>query len=108
MCTWLLWLSKCAMVMTKIECYLPAIYRLNQELLREVCRIDTLYYKNENNQISYTLPHMLIKFFSVDATMYTKSSFSLTCPNVSTTHVTVTGCRQCLPLSVVQLKGKHC
>ena len=77
MCTWLLWLSKCAMVMTKIECYLPAIYRLNQELLREVCRIDTLYYKNENNQISYTLPHMLIKFFSVDATMYTKSSFSL-------------------------------
>ena len=30
------------------------------------------------------------------------------CPNVSTTPVTAMGCRQCLPLSVVQLKGKHC
>ena len=30
------------------------------------------------------------------------------CPNVSTTPNTAMGCRQCLPLSVVQLKGKHC
>ena len=29
-------------------------------------------------------------------------------PNVSTTSVTAMGCRQCFPLSVVQLKGKHC
>jgi hypothetical protein len=29
-------------------------------------------------------------------------------PNVSTTLITALGCRQCLPLSVVQLKGKHC
>ena len=29
-------------------------------------------------------------------------------PNVSTTPITTMGCRQCLPLSVVQLKGKHC
>ena len=29
-------------------------------------------------------------------------------PNVSTTPITEMGCRQCLPLSVVQLKGKHC
>ena len=29
-------------------------------------------------------------------------------PNVSRTPITVMGCRQCLPLSVVQLKGKHC
>ena len=28
-------------------------------------------------------------------------------PNVSTTPITAMGCRQCLPLSVVQLKGKH-
>ena len=28
--------------------------------------------------------------------------------NVSTTPITAMGCRQCLPLSVVQLKGKHC
>ena len=32
----------------------------------------------------------------------------LSCPNVSTTPITAMGCRQCLPLSVVQLKGKHC
>ena len=31
-----------------------------------------------------------------------------TCPNISTTPITAMGCRQCLPLSVVQLKGKHC
>ena len=30
------------------------------------------------------------------------------CPNVSTTPITAMGCLQCLPLSVVQLKGKHC
>jgi hypothetical protein len=30
------------------------------------------------------------------------------CPNISTTPITAMGCRQCLPLSVVQLKGKHC
>jgi hypothetical protein len=30
------------------------------------------------------------------------------CQNVSTTPITAMGCRQCLPLSVVQLKGKHC
>jgi hypothetical protein len=29
-------------------------------------------------------------------------------PNVSTTSITAMRCRQCLPLSVVQLKGKHC
>ena len=29
------------------------------------------------------------------------------CPNVSTTPITAMGCRQCLPFSVVQLKGKH-
>ena len=28
--------------------------------------------------------------------------------NVSTTPIMAMGCRQCLPLSVVQLKGKHC
>ena len=28
--------------------------------------------------------------------------------NVSTTPITAMGCWQCLPLSVVQLKGKHC
>ena len=30
------------------------------------------------------------------------------CPNVSTTPIMAMGCQQCLPLSVVQLKGKHC
>ena len=30
------------------------------------------------------------------------------CPNVFTTPITAMGCRQCLALSVVQLKGKHC
>ena len=28
--------------------------------------------------------------------------------NVSTTRIMAMGCRQCLHLSVVQLKGKHC
>ena len=27
---------------------------------------------------------------------------------VSTTPITAMGCQQCLPVSVVQLKGKHC
>ena len=32
----------------------------------------------------------------------------LLCPNISTTPITAMGCQQGLPLSVVQLKGKHC
>ena len=28
--------------------------------------------------------------------------------NISTTPITTMGCQQCLPLGVVQLKGKHC
>ena len=28
--------------------------------------------------------------------------------NISTTPITTMGCQQCLPFSVVQLKGKHC
>ena len=28
--------------------------------------------------------------------------------NISKTPITAMGCRQCLPLSDVQLKGKHC
>ena len=34
--------------------------------------------------------------------------FLIHCPNVSTTTITSMGCWQCLPLSVVQLTGKHC
>ena len=30
------------------------------------------------------------------------------CPNVSTTPITAMGCLKCLPLSVLQLKSKHC
>ena len=33
---------------------------------------------------------------------------SVLSPNVSTTPITAMWCRQCLPLSVVQLKGKDC
>ena len=29
-------------------------------------------------------------------------------PNVSTTPIMAMGCQECLPVSVVQLKGKHC
>ena len=36
------------------------------------------------------------------------SFFQRSCTNVSTTPITAMGCRQCLPLHVVQLKGKHC
>ena len=30
------------------------------------------------------------------------------CPNISTTPIMAMRCRQCLPLSIVHLKGKHC
>ena len=30
------------------------------------------------------------------------------CPKLSTTPITAMGYQQCLPLSVVQVKGKHC
>ena len=39
--------------------------------------------------------------------VYKKAEKTLS-PNVSTTPIKAMGCQQCLPLSVVQLKGKHC
>ena len=37
-----------------------------------------------------------------------RRTLSVANSNVSTTPITAMGCGQCLPLSVVQLKGKHC
>ena len=34
--------------------------------------------------------------------------FGCHCLYVSTTPITAMGCRQCLPLSAIQLKGNHC
>ena len=39
-------------------------------------------------------------------TYYVMIKFCVHCPNVSTTPIRAMECRQCLPLSVVQLKGK--
>ena len=41
-------------------------------------------------------------------TCFNAPNFTVYCPNVSTTPIMSMGCQQCLPLSVVQLKGKHC
>ena len=46
------------------------------------------------------------KFFYWKRAIY--HSIKLPCPNVSTTPITTMGCRQCLSLSAVQLKSKHC
>jgi hypothetical protein len=40
--------------------------------------------------------------------LYTAIDLQRPGSNVSTTPITAMGCQQCLPLSVVQLKGKHC
>ena len=39
---------------------------------------------------------------------YLYSNYTLQYKAGTTTPIMVMGCRQCLPLSVVQLKGKHC
>ena len=44
-----------------------------------------------------------IQHFAQNKLKHTKLS-----PNIFTTTITAIGCRQCLPLIVVQLKGKHC
>ena len=48
--------------------------------------------------------HKLQKQYSIWACMLRKRYR----PNVSTTLITAMGCQQCLPLSIVHLKGKHC
>ena len=74
-------MAKCALAMIKIECYLPADYRLNQEVLREESRIDTLYYENQKTKLA-TLPIMLINFLVRTLLKSTQSLFSLSffCP----------------------------
>jgi hypothetical protein len=52
---------------------------------------------------------MRCNVFFVDCPLkFTHAPLKSTCLNVSTTPITAMGCWQCLPLSVVQLKGKHC
>ena len=47
-------------------------------------------------------------FFSVFLQIISSlEHFRQQCPNVSTTPITAMGCRQCLHLSVVQLKDEH-
>ena len=41
-------------------------------------------------------------------TMKNSLNYNVSLPNLSTTTITAMGCCQCLSLSVVQLKGKHC
>ena len=45
-----------------------------------------------------------------EANRYFQTVISLViqCQNVSTIPIRAMGCRQCLPIGVVQLKGKHC
>ena len=62
-----------------------------------------LEFQNSRTKIEYFSYGMLLK--NTHKTFELRSS---TCPNVSTTPIMAMGCRQCLPLCVVQLKAKHC
>ena len=53
---------------------------------------------------------MWVQFIGIE-NLFGQYSFHLqmsNCPKISTTPITAMGCWQCLSLSVVQLKGKHC
>ena len=56
--------------------------------------------------IDYCLLTVLIpaEFLLLISEVYFRSP----CPNISTTPITAMGCRQFLPLSIVQLKSRHC
>ena len=67
----------------------------------EFCRMHRLQTpRKEIAFTEWTKIHSHTQIFS-----YSRSIF---CPNVSTTPIPAMGCQQCLHLSVVQLKGKHC
>ena len=56
-------------------------------------------------------PEKLLIFLSINEYIANVSLYAFSkplCLNVSTTPITAMGCRQCLRLRVVQLKGKHC
>ena len=64
-----------------------------------------------SNRPWFTICHPPLRYLvKISTRKLWHTSYSLLehCSNVSTTPITAMGCRQCLPLSVVQLKGKHC
>ena len=66
------------------------------------------FVKNERFKISH-IPRIDIWYTAHRCVLQVSFPVDLLlCPNVSTTPITAMGCWQSLPLSVVQLKGKHC
>ena len=63
-------------------------------------------------RLSYCTLDRVIRVSILTSTFCQKKTLNLYwflyCTKVSTTPITAMGCRQILPLSVVQLKGKHC
>ena len=68
------------------------------------------YYELSFIQYSFVLylPSISVEIFILRRSFVSSFWYHSHSPNVSTTPITEMGCRQCLPLSVVQLKGKHC
>ena len=88
--------------------------RVNSRGLIEVLHTcNELVSKNESsirNVWSKLLQIITAATFGLIPTTESKGLIQLSkiCPNVSTTPIMAMGCQQCLPLSVVHLKGKHC
>ena len=70
------------------------------------CWAKMRFQRSRTTNAQWTLFHLNPKLMGLGRVP--AASILVPCPNVSTTPVTARGCRQCLPLSVVQLQGKHC
>ena len=72
----------------------------------EHCLMELLQTSNKRSNIFHI--NLQIIYVFKDAQIKVPTFNGQLCPNVSKTPITAMGCRQFLPRSVVQLKGKHC
>ena len=91
---------------------------LNQAQMYKVNVNETCYTMKPTSTLKFQYGYLYTLVPAVFLTIYVSNFLTyhfLSCqasfgkpPNVSTTPITAMGCRQCLSLSVVQLKGKLC
>ena len=79
-----------------------------QVYISRICTLSLFGQKHSKPAIALQLEFAVTLLSEEKQIFLFKGTLGIMCPNVSTTPITAIGCRQCLSLSVVQLKGKHC
>ena len=96
--------SNLNIAMASLAAFLVPTTAQTEEVHSFILMLFSLYQLLTKNQIQNTESQPIFSKLS----QFKREEIARPSSYVSTIHITAMGCQQCLPLSVVQLKGKHC